>query len=384
MARLGDVAHISQGDLANKSEKVWLLNLDMVESNTGNIIDYQYVDLNDVGTSTCRFDTTNVLYSKLRPYLNKVVLPEKSGFATSEMLPLKPNPKLLDRHYLAEFLRSQQFVAHISNKVAGAKMPRVNTKDLLDSIIRLPDLKEQQMIAGVFQKVTVLISLRKQQLSKLDELVKSRFIEMFGDLGNNPMQWDLVRLVDTCASSDEIKCGPFGTQLSKDEYQNPGIALWGIPQINSGFELLPTDYLSEEKATQLAAYSLQPGDIAMSRKGNVGKCALFPEHLQAGIIHSDVLRIRANKNVVNPVFLMSQLHYSPVVETQIGLVSNGAIMAGINVTKLKNISVHLPPLPLQNQFAYFVQQVDKSKSEIKLGLEKLELLKNALMQKYFG
>ena len=81
---------------------------------------------------------------------------------------------------------------------------------------------------------------------------------------------------------------------------------------------------------------------------------------------------------------MYQLHISPLVETQIGMVSSGAVMAGINVAKLKNILIHVPPIDLQNQFAAFVQQVDKSKYETQKGLDNLETLKKALMQQYFG
>ena len=197
-------------------------------------------------------------------------------------------------------------------------------------------------------------------------------------------QWETRALIDTCVDKDDIKCGPFGTQLSKNEYQNCGVAVWEIPQINNRFTTKPTHYLTQEKAQQLSAYSIVAGDIAMSRKGNVGKCAIFPADFQDGIIHSDVLRIRVDTSKVLPVFMMYQLHYSQAVQHQIELVSSGAIMAGINVTKLKQILVHIPPIDLQNQFVEFVKQTDKLKFEIKEALEKLETLKKSLMQQYFG
>ena len=190
---------------------------------------------------------------------------------------------------------------------------------------------------------------------------QSRFIELFGDLETPDCQWCKIKLVDACANAEDIKCGPFGTQLSKDEYTDSGVAVWEIPQINNFFATKPTHYLTEEKARQLDAYSLRPGDIAMSRKGNVGKCAVFPASFEAGIIHSDVLRIRVDNRRVLPIFLMHQLHYSGAVKHQIELVSSGAIMAGINVTKLKQIFVHIPPLELQEQYVTFVEQTDKSK-----------------------
>ncbi len=355
----------------------------MVESETGEIIEYQYISPIKIGTSTCQFDTSNVLYSKLRPYLNKVVVPDREGFATSEMLAMKPDPKRARREYLACFLRSPSFVHHISGKVAGAKMPRARTVDLLNITLPLPGLDQQDTIIRTVFSVNKLISLRKQQIAKLDELVKARFIEMFGDLGINDHKWPFIKLSDACASPDDIKCGPFGTQLCKAEYVTSGVALWGIPQINSAFAKQPSDYLTPQKAKQLESFSLIPGDVVMSRKGNVGMCALFPDKYPSGIIHSDVLRIRADYCKINPIFLMYQLHNSPTVESQIEMVSSGAVMAGINVTKLKSISINKPPTELQNQFASFVQEVDKSKFKIQESLERFETLKKALMQQYF-
>ena len=160
--------------------------------------------------------------------------------------------------------------------------------------------------------------------------------------------------------------------------------MWGIPQVNTQFKNPATDFLSEDKAKQLMAYSLISQDIVMSRKGNVGMCAIYPDCFGLGIIHSDVLRIRVNQSCFNPYFLMWQLHISPRVSAQINVVSSGAIMAGINVTKLKNILVYNPPINLQNNFATFCQKEEKQKLTIQQSLDKLEVLKKALMQEYFG
>lgn len=223
------------------------------------------------------------------------------------------------------------------------------------------DKTEQILICEKLNKLYEIIKLRRQELQLLDELIKARFVELFGDLANPKCQWKKEKLVDACKNPDDIKCGPFGTQLSKDEYCSSGVAVWEISQINSGFATQPTHFLTDEKANQLEVYSIKSGDIAMSRKGNVGRCAVFPETMEDGIIHSDILRIRVNNDLVLPVFMMYQLHYSRAVQHQIELVSSGAIMAGINVTKLKQIEVHIPPLKLQQQFDAFVAEVDKSK-----------------------
>ena len=288
----------------------------------------------------------------------------------------------IDKKYFYYFLENA--ADRIKESGHGIAMIHTTKSEMEQMELLLPEMEQQLQIATVLDKVSELIALRKEQLAKLDELVKARFVEMFGDLADPACSWDVIKLVDACANTDDIKCGPFGTQLSKDEYQSDGVAVWEIPQINSRFRTKPTHYLSVDKAFQLEAYSIIPGDIAMSRKGNVGKCAVFPNDFENGIIHSDVLRIRVDSIKAHPVFVMHQLHYSRSVQHQIELVSSGAIMAGINVTKLKQIQIHLPPLELQEKFASFVEQTNKTKLTIQASLDKLEVMKKALMQEYFG
>lgn len=263
-------------------------------------------------------------------------------------------------------------------------IPSLTKANLLQVSIPLPDLPTQQRIADTLDKVSEGIEVCRKMLGELDLMVKAKFGEMFGDLSSPECQWEKCHLIEVCANKDDIKCGPFGTQLSKEEYLSEGVAVWEIPQINSQFAKKPTHFLTRQKAEQLSAYSLLPGDIAMSRKGNVGKCAIFPSCFAPGIIHSDVLRIRVDSAKVNPIFMMSQLHYSGAVTRQIEIVSLGAIMAGINVTKLKQIIVHVPPYAIQNRFATFVAEIDKSKLTIQKILDKMETEKLALMQEYFG
>ena len=250
--------------------------------------------------------------------------------------------------------------------------------------IEYPDANRQTEVAEILDRVEKLIEERKNELEQLDILIKARFVEMFRDMADPSCKWNSCSLIDACEDKDDIKCGPFGTQLSKDEYQSEGIPVWEIPQINSNFGIQPEHFLTEAKAQQLSAYSLKAGDIVMSRKGNVGKCAVFQSYLTEGILHSDVLRIRVSKEKADPVFMTCQLHYSRDVLRQIEMVSSGAIMAGVNVTKLKTIMIKIPPVELQNEFSEFVAQVDKSKAAVQKALEETQLLFDKLMQDYFG
>lgn len=154
--------------------KYWLLNLDMVASNTGEVIEKCYFDYDEIGNSTIVFNTDNVLYSKLRPYLNKVVVPEEIGYATSEMVPLLPQNGVLERVFFASLLRSKLFVEYISAKVAGAKMPRVAMSDFRNFAVILPPLTLQQEFAAKIEAIEKQKELVKQSLAEAETLFNSR------------------------------------------------------------------------------------------------------------------------------------------------------------------------------------------------------------------
>lgn len=159
--------------------KIWLLNLDMIESDTGNIIMYNYVSKDQIGNSTCTFDTTNVLYSKLRPYLNKVVIPNEIGYATSEMIPLQPIKKIINRYYLTYMLRNKSFVVYISEKVSGAKMPRVTMNDFKDFKVPIPPIELQNQFAEFVNQIDKLKLEMKTSLKELEDNFNSLMQKAF-------------------------------------------------------------------------------------------------------------------------------------------------------------------------------------------------------------
>ncbi|MDD6443377.1 MAG: hypothetical protein PUF58_03325 [Collinsella sp.] len=261
--------------------------------------------------------------------------------------------------YLEAVLHSPQSMAYYAKKMRGttARRRTITDANLLAMQIPLPNFEGQFRAVKSLARIKGHMAIAGQQIDALSELVKSRFVEMFE--GNDA--WDLKRLEDCCVSVDDIKCGPFGSQLHKDDYLDKGIPVWGIPEVNDGFSRLPDRFVSPENAKRLAAYTIRPGDIALTRKGNVGQAALFPIGQEVGIIHSDVLRIRVNTRLVDPTFLIEQFHSSHIVRRQIMSASTGAIMAGTNVTKLKKIVVAVPPISLQHEFAEFSAKADKSR-----------------------
>ena len=174
--KLGEVVRIDTSVGTPAGDKVWLLNLDMIEQQTGRIIDRLMVSPNEIGGSTVGFDKECVLYSKLRPNLNKVVLPDMDGVATSEILPLRC-AKDVRREYLCWYLRSPAFLAYAESRTAGAKMPRLGFKELLAAEITLPSVDAQDQIVRKLEEISNLILVRESQIAKFDQLIKSRFVE---------------------------------------------------------------------------------------------------------------------------------------------------------------------------------------------------------------
>ena len=177
-------------------QNVWNLSLDQIESGTSEISQKRYTSASEAGSSTFNFDTDNVLYSKLRPYLNKVVLPDEPGIATTELIPLRPKKDLLNARFLAYYLRSPGFVNQASHHVAGANLPRVVMDWFWQHEAPLPPLKEQSRIVELLDQADAVRRLRRSADAKATRVVSALFLKMFGDPASNPMGWPVKSLGD--------------------------------------------------------------------------------------------------------------------------------------------------------------------------------------------
>ena len=293
---------------------------------------------------------------------------------------IRPNADTLDFRYLSYFLGSEKFQRSIFSSQRGGTREALTYAQIRDFLIPLPPLPEQKRIAAILDKADQLRQKRQQAIGLADEFLRSVFLDMFGDLVFNPHNYG-KQSIESLSISDGVKCGPFGTQLGKHEYVESGIPLWGIKHVNKDFKLPTDEFLTEEKAGELSAYSILSGDIVMTRKGTVGNCHVYPESFGTGVMHSDLLRIRLDTSLMDPYFLSWQLKLSRDVIHQISLISSGAIMAGINVGKLKKINVCVPELSQQIAFRDIIFKQESLKKMYSLG--DFELF-NSLSQNAFS
>lgn len=379
--RLGDIVKIEKASMPS-GNNVWVLNLDTVEKGTGKVIVKNRMKADSAGTSTVAFTADAVLYSKLRPNLNKVVVADEPGLATSEMLPLIVNPEVLDRRYFAYLLRSNSFVNLAVSSTAGSKMPRMNKKTLLNAVFPIPSLELQH------QRIDLLSSIEKARtkaellIQQLDTLVKSRFIEMFGD----PVEenrWARITLASLCT-----KLGSGATPRGgKAAYKTSGIPLIRSMNVHNGyFESKDLAYIDEIQAKKLDNVTLHKGDVLLNITGaSVARSCLLPDYLAGGRVNQHVSIVRCDPNrmlprVLNSIFTSDSYQRFLLEHSRMA----GATREAITKDDLETMTVPLPPLSLQYKFAAFVAQADKSRFVAQQQIEKLQMLYDSLAQEYFG
>jgi len=376
--KLNEIAPIQQGTLS-ENDKYWLLNLDMVESNSGKVLGYNYVSSDQIGASTIAFDTNNVLYSKLRPYLNKVVLPTQNGYATSEMVPLRPNTNIITREYLTYLLRSPLFVTYINSKTSGAKMPRAKLDALKNYEIDCPPIVDQVARTTRLDEIVTAAEICREQIEKYDLLIKARFVEMFGDPVSNEKGWVTRPLLSMGSCKNGMN---FHYDDSGVEINCLGVGDFKDYSIIDDTATLPTVSLNEMPSSE---YLLRDDDIVFVRSnGNkkmVGRSvAVYPGTVPTTFSGFCIRYRREDDSVITP-YLLRVLKAESMRQKMYG---RGANIQNLNQQTLSSLDIPVPPSVMQEQFAIFVAQVDKSKAVVQSIMDKLNTLQVSLMQEYFG
>ncbi|HFG2072046.1 restriction endonuclease subunit S [Vibrio cholerae] len=358
-------------------DKVWQLNLDMVESGSGRILNKIKAPLSEAGSSTHWFDSRHVLYSKLRPYLNKVVLPDEQGLATTELVPMLPDPERLDRGFLVHYLRSKQFVSWISDQVAGAKMPRVSMTVLWDHEIPLPPLEEQKRIAAILDKADAIRQKRKQAIDLADEFLRSVFLDMFGDPVTNPKGWETKSLKEV---SKHINDCPHSTP----KWTDAGVICLRTSNLTKGgWNWDDTRFVSDETYNERSKRGkLEQGDIILSREGTVGIAALVPENIEM-CMGQRLVQVRANREFVLPEYLLYLLLFE-LEPKRITRLMAGSTSKHINVRDLKQLKILLPSIDLQRKFVELMNKSKETTSSMVLFSIETENSSLALSQKAFS
>ena len=258
----------------------------------------------------------------------------------------------------------------------------VTATELGKECFSIPPLTVQKSIAETLDKVSDLLALRKQQLAKLDELVKARFVEMFGDMLINDMMWPEIPLEQL---ADVVSGITKGRKVTDTElFEVPYMAVSNVKDGYIDWTTVKTILATQKEIEQ---YRLLPYDVLMTEGGDpdkLGRGAVIAKPLENSIHQNHIFRVRLQKERILPAFFSEYLQHQKAKRYFLGCAKQTTGIASINMTQLRALPVLMPPMELQKQFIAFIEQTDKSKSEIQTALTKLETLKKALMQKYFG
>lgn len=385
-AAIADLVIEGRARAGASSALVWNLNLDQIESATGRVLERVMVSPSQLGPSTYPFEAGTVLYSKLRPYLNKVVVADDAGYATTELVPLRCAPEKIDPVYLAHFLRSPEFLAFANNVVAGAKMPRMVMSEFWKFRIPLPPLPEQRRLAAILDKADALRAKRREALVQLDHLAQSIFVEMFGNPVNGDGRFPVVTVESIAAREKHaIVDGPFGSSLKPDDYRGSGIPVIRIANLTKLGDFTSENllFIDRDLFEKLKRSSVKPRDVLVSRVGTIGNTCLFPEGLGDALLSTTgVCKITVDESRVLPEFL-HRCFLHPAFQEQIHKSSSTSVQKYFNLTALKGWSVVVPPMSEQKEFVERLAALKAIRARLNDSLQRLEALFSSLQFRAF-
>ena len=342
----------------------------------------EYLYGREIASSKIVVKKNDILLCKINPRINRVwiVLDESDNpnIASSEWIVIRTDE--YNPEFLAWYFRTPQFQQRMMSEVTGigGSLTRAQPKRVAEYPVPVLDRQKQDRIATVLNKIANIISLRKQELKAYDELIKSRFIEMFGVYPANPMEWEIGTIRDIVT---EVRYGSSRPAVDGGKY--PYLRMNNITY-GGELDLSDTKHI-DIPDNELDKCTVRRGDVLFNRTNSkelVGKTCVYDRD-EMMVLAGFVIRIRVKDRIL-PEFLSAFLNTDFSKQMLLGMCKTAIGQANINAQELQNIGLYLPPVELQRRFVQFKKETDKSKLTIQKSLDELETLNKALMQKYFG
>ena len=381
---LGDVAPSASNPMPSDNEEVWNLSLREVEGFSGKILRQVTCQVNDLGSAKCCFDSRHVLYSKLRPYLNKVVLPCQPGVGTSELIPMLPDTSRLNRKYLAYYLRSPQFLRFSELNTRGANLPRIAMTALWSHKIPLPkSLQEQARIVSkidaCLEDIDELQILREEattEIKKLRGAVFADFVETEVSEESRNVLGDVI-----------VDC-KYGTS-KKANVNEKGFSILRMGNIKDG--RLNVDDLKHIELSEVESkkYLLSDGDILINRTNShelVGKSAVFEDLCGDWVYASYLIRIRVDSKKAIPSYVNAVIN-SRIGRSYVYRTARRAIgMVNINAQEIKKLPLPLPPMNVQQEVVDRMEETEPLVDELSKIIQSSDIstLRQSVLHKAFA
>ena len=322
----------------------------------------------------------DILFAKMQGTRKTLLLDSETeeNIYSTGFYAVRANPEIITTECLYYLVDSELFLAQKDKNCSGATQKAITNGGLAKIEIRIPPLSEQSTLTEKLRSLTQLIADRKKQLKLFDEVIKSRFIEMFGTLSNNEHNYPTSTLKEVCRKITDGKHG------GCEQEQNSGYYYVGAREIYDGeihYDTAPQITRSDFEKDYRRC-NLEQGDFVLVNTGaTIGKSAIAKHPLtEYTLLQKSVAMFKVKPEIISAVFLK----YCYETNSEMYTVESASAQPNLLLSRINSTLIYIPPIELQEQFAAFVEQIDKSKFEIQQSLEKLETLKKALMQKYFG
>lgn len=320
----------------------------------------------------------DVLFGKRRAYQKKVAIAPFDGIFSAHGMVLRPKEDVIDKHFFPLFIASDYFLDAAIKISVGSLSPTINWRDLKELKFNLPELNEQKKLAEVLWQIVDTMESYKKLLAKTDEMVKAKFVEMFGD----PTKFKSEKL---SKNVEEMFIGPFGSDLKNNCFVSKDEAYCIVYEQRHAISGTITDenrYITEKKYQQLKRFTLLPGDIIVSCRGTIGKIFLLPENAPLGIMHPSIMKIRLKKDTYNKKFFISLLRNK--MDELINKADGTSVKMAITATKLGNIDFIIPNLTLQNKYVDLLDRAEESKTAIQASLDSLSAVYKKIIAENLG
>ena len=293
---------------------------------------------------------------------------------------VRPNPDIAG--YLGVYFQSNRYRQKISEVAIGANINNIRNEHIDDLELLVGNSDENAEVIKTITLLQCIIDRKKGQLEKLDELVKARFVELFGDMFLNSEAWNEAPLE---SMADIVSGITKGRKVSEKHLMK--VPYMAVSNVKEGYIDWTTVKTIEATEQEINQYRLLPDDVLMTEGGDpdkLGRGAIIKTPLENCIHQNHIFRVRLDETHILPVYFAEYLQHQRAKRYFLGCAKQTTGIASINMRQLKALPVLIPPLGLQNQFAAFVEQIDKSKAVIQKALDEAQLLFDSLMQQYFG
>lgn len=308
--------------------------------------------------------------------LNRRAITSCECLVDNNVMGIKAQNARLNDEYLFYWLQN----LNLSDYSESTTVPSVKKSRLQNIEINVSPLEEQEKVVSTLNKLSSLILARKKQLSKLDELVKARFVEMFGDSKLNPNNFPCNSL------SEYIVFLTSGSRGWSQYFTDSGEYFITIKNVkNCKITLQDVQCVTPPDNAEAKRTRIQENDLLISITADLGRTGIVTKKIaeHGAYINQHLTCIRLKQDKLNPLYVAYYME-SDAGKEQFIAKNQSAVKAGLNFNAINSLKLMAPPLALQNQFAAFVERVDQQKQTVQQSLEKLELMKKALMQEYFG